>query len=190
MVASATARAVCSGAVAMKKLALTDKGKGWAGVTVRDPELVAMAERIVAATAWRGPFEVEAMRDESGRYHLIEINPRFPAWVHLATQAGVNLPRAVVELARGAAPPKAAATTRRARCSSASPRDQIVEHRRVRTHRDERRDPPRSAARERRRPSPPPTEADRKKPAAKERTIVSSKAVYERPGIIRHQRAG
>jgi carbamoyl-phosphate synthase large subunit len=96
------------GAVAMKKLALTDKGKGWAGVTVRDPELVAMAERIAAATAWRGPFEVEALRDESGRHHLIEINPRFPAWVHLATQAGVNLPRAVVDLARGAAPPMAA----------------------------------------------------------------------------------
>jgi carbamoyl-phosphate synthase large subunit len=93
------------GAVAMRKLALTDKGKGWAGVAVRDPELVALAARIVAATRWRGPFEVEALRDESGRHHLIEVNPRFPAWVHLASSAGVNLPRAVVELARGRVPP-------------------------------------------------------------------------------------
>jgi len=93
------------GAVAMKKLAVTEKGKGWAGITVRDPELAAVAERLVAATRWRGPFEVETLRDESGRHHLIEINPRFPAWVHLATSAGVNLPRAVVDLALARHPP-------------------------------------------------------------------------------------
>jgi carbamoyl-phosphate synthase large subunit len=87
------------GSVAMKKLAVTEKGKGWAGITVRDPELAGVAERFVAATRWRGPFEVETLRDPSGRHHVIEVNPRFPAWVHLATSAGVNLPRAVVDLA-------------------------------------------------------------------------------------------
>jgi carbamoyl-phosphate synthase large subunit len=93
------------GPVVMKKLALTDKGKGWAGVTIRDEALVAVAERIVAATRWRGPLEVEALRTATGTYHVIEINPRFPAWVHLATGAGVDLPRVVVHLAHGAAPP-------------------------------------------------------------------------------------
>lgn len=92
------------GAVPMKKLMLTDKGKGWAGITIRDPELLAVAERFVRATRWRGPFEVEVIRD-GRRYWLIEINPRFPAWVHLATAAGVNLPRAVVRLAAGERPP-------------------------------------------------------------------------------------
>jgi carbamoyl-phosphate synthase large subunit len=87
-------------AVPMKKLMLTDKGKGWAGITIRDPDLVAVAERFVRATRWRGPFEVEVIRDEH-RYWLIEINPRFPAWVHLATAAGVNMPRAVARLALG-----------------------------------------------------------------------------------------
>jgi carbamoyl-phosphate synthase large subunit len=97
------------GSVAMKKLAVTDKGKGWAGITVRDPDLTAVAERIVAATRWRGPFEVETLRDESGRHHVIEINPRFPAWVHLATSAGVNLPRTVVDLALARHPEASAA---------------------------------------------------------------------------------
>jgi carbamoyl-phosphate synthase large subunit len=92
------------GAVAMKKLVLTDKGKGWAGVTIANPDLVAVAERFTTATRWRGPFEVEVIRDGAGRYQLLEINPRFPAWVHLATAAGINLPRAVVALARGASP--------------------------------------------------------------------------------------
>ena len=88
----------------MKKLLLTDKGKGWAGVTIQDPDLLAMAERFAAATRWRGPFEVEVMRGKNGQYHLIEINPRFPAWVHLATAAGMNMPRAVAEMALGGRP--------------------------------------------------------------------------------------
>lgn len=92
------------GAVPMKKLMLTDKGKGWAGITIRDPDLLAVAERFARATRWRGPFEVEVIRDGQGRYWLIEINPRFPAWVHLATAAGVNMPRAVARLALGHRP--------------------------------------------------------------------------------------
>ena len=93
------------GPVVMKKLALTDKGKGWAGVTIRHEGLVEVAARFVAATRWRGPLEVEALRSSPDTYHVIEINPRFPAWVHLATGAGVDLPRVVVDLARGEAPP-------------------------------------------------------------------------------------
>jgi carbamoyl-phosphate synthase large subunit len=94
------------GPVVMTKLALTDKGKGWAGVTIRDEALVGVAARLVAATRWRGPLEVEALRTTDGKHQVIEINPRFPAWVHLATGAGVDLPRAVVDLALGAAPPR------------------------------------------------------------------------------------
>ena len=89
------------GAVPMKKMLLTDKGKGWAGITVRDPELHAVAEAFVKATRWRGPFEVEVLRDGAGAYHLIEVNPRFPAWCFLSAAAGMNLPRMVADLAAG-----------------------------------------------------------------------------------------
>ena len=91
------------GAVAMKKLVITDKGKGWAGVTIRDQALLELTRSFLRATRWRGPCEIEAIRDRHGQLHLIEINPRFPAWVHLATSAGINLPNAVVELALGRA---------------------------------------------------------------------------------------
>jgi carbamoyl-phosphate synthase large subunit len=96
------------GAVAMKKLALTDKGKGWAGVTIEDARLLDLAEKFVSHTRWRGPFEVEVIRSRASDYQVIEINPRFPAWVHLATGAGVNLPRAVVDLALGRRPARPA----------------------------------------------------------------------------------
>lgn len=89
------------GAVPMKKLFVTDKGKGWAGVAVRDPELVAVTERFMAATKWRGPCEVEVLKTAEGEYFLIEINPRFPAWSYLSAGAGQNLPWAVARLAMG-----------------------------------------------------------------------------------------
>ncbi|MBI5068242.1 MAG: ATP-grasp domain-containing protein [Deltaproteobacteria bacterium] len=89
------------GAVPMKKLLLSDKGKGWAGVAVRDPNLLEAARRFFAATSWRGPCELEILRTAEGRYLLIEVNPRFPAWSYLAAGAGQNLPWAVVQLALG-----------------------------------------------------------------------------------------
>jgi carbamoyl-phosphate synthase large subunit len=89
------------GAVPMKKLLLSDKGKGWAGVAVRDPNLLDAARRFFAATSWRGPCELEILKTPEDRYLLIEINPRFPAWCHLASGAGQNLPWAVTRLALG-----------------------------------------------------------------------------------------
>ena len=92
------------GAVPMKKMVITDKGKGWAGITVKDPELLEVARSFMRATKWRGPCEVEVMRDDRGKYQLLEINPRFPAWVYLSAAAGQNLPRAAVEVAMGGKP--------------------------------------------------------------------------------------
>jgi carbamoyl-phosphate synthase large subunit len=89
------------GAVAMKKLMVTDSGKGWAGVTIDDPPLLALTERIMDALKWRGGCEVEVRRDARGGYHLLEINPRFPAWCDLTAGAGQNLPAASVRLALG-----------------------------------------------------------------------------------------
>ncbi len=89
------------GCVAMKKMLVTDKGKGWAGVTVRDPALIRLTKSFMRTTRWRGPCEIELIRSQRGGYYLIEVNPRFPAWVYLSATAGVNLARATVELALG-----------------------------------------------------------------------------------------
>jgi carbamoyl-phosphate synthase large subunit len=89
------------GAVPMKKTYLTDKGKGWAGITVKDPRLHELAQQFAAATDWQGPCELEIMKDRDGEYYLLEVNPRFPAWVYLSAGAGLNLPAATVKLALG-----------------------------------------------------------------------------------------
>ena len=88
-------------AIPMRKLYITDKGKAWAGITLEDPMLLALAERFVAATNWRGGFELELIRTAAGELYIIEINPRFPAWIYLTAAAGQNQPAALVRLALG-----------------------------------------------------------------------------------------
>lgn len=90
------------GAVPMKKLQLDDRGKAWGAITVDDPELIEAARRVVEGLRWAGPLELELMRkDGSGEPYLIELNPRFPAWIHLAAAAGQNLPWRLLQLLLG-----------------------------------------------------------------------------------------
>jgi carbamoyl-phosphate synthase large subunit len=90
------------GAVAMRKMMLTDKGKGWCGVAIDNPELLRICEAVVGSLRWRGPLEVEILKNaKTGEYFVIEINPRFPAWIHLSAGAGLNLPYFAVRLALG-----------------------------------------------------------------------------------------
>jgi carbamoyl-phosphate synthase large subunit len=89
------------GMVAQKKLVITDKGKGFGGVVVKNAELEEFARKVIGILKWQGPCELEVMRGYDGVYYLIEINPRFPAWVRLAEGAGQNQPAAVVLKALG-----------------------------------------------------------------------------------------
>lgn len=91
------------GAVMMRKQALTEKGKAWAGVAIDDGDLLAAGERLMRALKWSGPLELEMLRDAEGRLHLIEVNPRFPAWIYLSHGVGRNLPAALLALMQGVA---------------------------------------------------------------------------------------
>jgi carbamoyl-phosphate synthase large subunit len=87
------------GEVMMKKMAVTDKGKAWSGVSIFDQALHDASASLVKAIQWRGPLEVEVMRDRHGKYQLIEINPRFPAWIYLSLGVQRNLPLTLLKLA-------------------------------------------------------------------------------------------
>jgi carbamoyl-phosphate synthase large subunit len=89
-----------SGAVAIKKLTTTEIGKIWTGVTIHNDKLINIAKEFVKKTGWRGPFELECIVNMNNIY-MIEINPRFPAWVYFATEIGVNLPQMVVDIMAG-----------------------------------------------------------------------------------------
>jgi len=87
--------------IPMRKLYITDKGKAWAGITIEDAKLVELAKKFVSKTQWKGGFELEIMMDAKGELYIMEINPRFPAWVYLTAAAGQNQPAALVKMAIG-----------------------------------------------------------------------------------------
>lgn len=90
------------GAVPMRKTYITDTGKGWAGISLDDESLIEMARSLVENTKWAGGLELELIKEDStGDPYLIEINPRFPAWVYLAVGCGQNHPEALVSMAMG-----------------------------------------------------------------------------------------
>lgn len=78
--------------VMMRKRAVTDKGKAWAGVSVVDKSLERLAAKLINKLAWQGPLEVEVIKAPDGKIYLIEINPRFPSWIYLSHAVGRNLP--------------------------------------------------------------------------------------------------
>ncbi len=103
MIALGDGEGGCLGQVGMKKISTTSIGKIWTGVTVRNQPMIDAAYRFMEVYRWRGAFELECIADGE-KVYLIEINPRFPAWVYFATAVGVNLPAAIVRTALGLPP--------------------------------------------------------------------------------------
>lgn len=87
--------------IPMRKLYITDKGKAWAGITLDDEKLIELAQRFIIATKWRGGCELEVMLTDDGKPYIMEVNPRFPAWIYLTAAAGQNQPASLVKMAMG-----------------------------------------------------------------------------------------
>jgi carbamoyl-phosphate synthase large subunit len=85
------------GHVAIKKMVITKQGKVWTNVSIRNELLFTACKNFIKKSQWCGGFELELMLDhKTNELFLIEINPRFPAWVYMATGCGINLPERMV----------------------------------------------------------------------------------------------
>ncbi len=87
--------------IPMRKLYITDKGKAWAGITLDDSSFIELARKFVEVTKWRGGCELEVVQTSDGMPYIMEVNPRFPAWIYLTAAAGQNQPAALVKMALG-----------------------------------------------------------------------------------------
>jgi carbamoyl-phosphate synthase large subunit len=95
-----------AGSCAIRKLLRTANGKGFAGIVVRDAALDELCARVIRALKWNGPFELEFIKAQGRPHALMEMNPRFPAWIDFPSQIGCNLPGLLFErLARQEAAP-------------------------------------------------------------------------------------
>lgn len=89
-------------AVAIKKLLRCERGNTWGAAQVDLPDLVESFAAFLKAVRWTGPVEGEFIRDAvTEKFMLLEINPRFPAWVGYCGDIGVNLPLQAVRMALG-----------------------------------------------------------------------------------------
>jgi carbamoyl-phosphate synthase large subunit len=83
---------------AIRKMIRSQQGKGYGGIIIDDAVLTRDSLALIRELRWLGPLELEFMQDEaSGRYFLLEINPRFPAWVDFPSTYGQNMPALVMD---------------------------------------------------------------------------------------------
>lgn len=88
--------------VRMRKRDLTDLSKTWAGDVSEVPEeILEPLRETIKELNWSGGAELEMVRDADEQLWLLEINPRYPAWIHGATITGRNVPGRLVEGATG-----------------------------------------------------------------------------------------
>ena len=88
--------------LAVKKLAMSEKGKTWGAIAVDCGELVQGLDAYFEEIRWTGPADVEFIRDAmTDQYTIIEINPRLPAWSAYTSMLGGNAALQVVKAALG-----------------------------------------------------------------------------------------
>lgn len=82
-------------------------GGGCAGEMVDEPEMLRLADRVIAACGgWRGPINFEwRVHADTGAFYIMEANCRLNGYSYLTTMNGVDLPRIVLSLLTGAQPP-------------------------------------------------------------------------------------
>jgi len=66
-----------------------------------DVELKRYGVRLLNALNWHGVAHMDFRRDASGKFRLMEINPKFWASLEVALAAGVNFPLLLCEMAEG-----------------------------------------------------------------------------------------
>jgi len=90
------------GVFAIRKMTITKLGKVWNAVSIRNEKLIEATKRVVKGLSWRGGFEFEVLlEDKTQEIYVLEINPRFPAWVYFPAGCGINLPARMVQLLTG-----------------------------------------------------------------------------------------
>jgi predicted ATP-grasp superfamily ATP-dependent carboligase len=60
--------------------------------TVNDPELIALALKLLKKMKWHGVAQVEFKKDRNGVPRLMEINPKFWGTLELSIAAGLHFP--------------------------------------------------------------------------------------------------
>ena len=88
-------------AVSVKQKLAMRAGETDKAVTVDLPEVREIGHKIGTALKHIGNLDVDVMQNEKGEYCVLEFNPRFGGGFPFSYEAGVNLPKAIIEWVKG-----------------------------------------------------------------------------------------
>lgn len=74
-----------------------DSGIAVAARTIQDASLCALAVQVAAVVGIKFVANIQFKLDKQGQYNLLEINPRFPGTLPLTIQAGVDMPKLLLD---------------------------------------------------------------------------------------------
>lgn len=88
-------------AVSVKQKLAMRAGETDKAVTLDLPEVREIGHRIGTALKHIGNLDVDVMQNDKGEYCVLELNPRFGGGFPFSYEAGVNLPKAIIEWVKG-----------------------------------------------------------------------------------------
>ncbi len=88
-------------AVSVKQKLAMRAGETDKAVTVDLPEVREIGHKIGNALKHIGNLDVDVMQNKNGEYCVLELNPRFGGGFPFSYEAGVNLPKAIIEWVKG-----------------------------------------------------------------------------------------
>lgn len=88
-------------AVSVKQKLAMRAGETDKAVTLDLPEVREIGHRIGTALTHIGNLDVDVMQNDKGEYCVLELNPRFGGGFPFSYEAGVNLPKAIIEWVKG-----------------------------------------------------------------------------------------
>lgn len=88
-------------AVSVKQKLAMRAGETDKAVTVDLPEVREIGHKIGTALKHIGNLDVDVMQNKNGEYCVLELNPRFGGGFPFSYEAGVNLPKAIIEWVKG-----------------------------------------------------------------------------------------
>ena len=87
--------------VSVKQKLAMRAGETDKAVTVDLPEVREMGRKIGEALGHIGNLDVDIMQRADGAYCVLELNPRFGGGFPFSYEAGVNLPKAIIQWVKG-----------------------------------------------------------------------------------------
>lgn len=97
--------------VSVKRKLAMRSGETDKAITVDNPEIRAIGKKLALALHHCGNLDCDIL-EKDGQYYVIDLNPRFGGGYPFSHEAGVNMPKAIIEWAKGNSVPVSLLTPR------------------------------------------------------------------------------